>query len=114
MLSSHITSTLIQEEDAPWEEIDAFCKRKIMAYNQDLMLVKVAFKKDGIGALHHHPHLQISYVAKGKFEVNIGEQTKLLQEGDVYFVPSDAVHGVVCVEDGLLIDVFNPCREDFL
>ena len=29
-------------------------------------------------------------------------------------MPSDAVHGVVALEDGILVDVFNPAREDFL
>jgi hypothetical protein len=32
----------------------------------------------------------------------------------VYFVPSDLEHGAVCLEDGELIDVFHPLREDFL
>jgi hypothetical protein len=35
-----------------------------MAYNDTLMLVKVDFEKGAIGTRHHHPHLQISYVAK--------------------------------------------------
>jgi len=28
--------------------------------------------------------------------------------------PSNAMHGAVCLEDGLLIDVFSPAREDFI
>lgn len=85
-----------------------------MAYDDNLMLVKVAFEQGGIGALHHHPHLQMSYVAEGAFEVSIGENKKVLTSGDVFFVPSGEVHGVVCLEKGLLIDVFNPVRKDFL
>jgi quercetin dioxygenase-like cupin family protein len=110
-----ITSkTLISDQDIEWEIIDKTCKRKIMAYDDNLMLVKVAFEQGGIGALHHHPHLQMSYVAEGAFEVSIGENKKVLTSGDVFFVPSGEVHGVVCLEKGLLIDVFNPVRKDFL
>jgi len=29
-------------------------------------------------------------------------------------VHSNLVHGVVCLEKGVLIDVFNPMREDFI
>jgi quercetin dioxygenase-like cupin family protein len=29
-------------------------------------------------------------------------------------MPSDAVHGVTALEEGTLVDVFNPMREDFL
>ena len=109
-----IGETLIEDKDIEWDIIDDTCKRKIMAHDDKLMLVKVAFKKGGIGALHHHPHLQISYVAEGTFEVSIGENSKVLRAGDVYFVPSEEIHGVLCLEDGLLIDVFNPTRNDFL
>jgi quercetin dioxygenase-like cupin family protein len=106
--------TLVQDDELPWEEVDAKIKRKIMSYNDDLMLVKVAFQKGGIGATHKHPHLQISYVASGIFEVTVDGEMKTLKEGDVYFIPTDILHGAVCLEDGILIDVFNPMREDFV
>jgi quercetin dioxygenase-like cupin family protein len=106
--------TLVADNELPWEIVDDKIKRKIMSYSKDLMLVKVAFVKGGIGATHKHPHLQISYIASGVFEITINNETKTLKEGDVYFVPSDILHGAVCLEDGVLIDVFNPMREDFI
>lgn len=106
--------TLVEDNKLPWEVVGDKIKRKIMSYSKDLMLVKVAFEKGGIGAVHKHPHLQISYIASGVFEITIDGETKLLKEGDVYFVPSDILHGAVCIEDGVLVDVFNPMREDFI
>lgn len=106
--------TLVQDDELPWENVDDKIKRKIMSYNEDLMLVKVAFLKGGIGATHKHPHLQISYIASGIFEVTIDGEMKTLKDGDVYFVPSEVLHGAICLEDGVLIDVFNPMREDFI
>ncbi len=108
------SQTLVSDEDIPWQQVEEKIKRKIMAYNKDLMLVKVAFEKGGIGTMHQHPHLQISYIAEGKFEVTIAGISKILQKGDVYFVPSNTLHGAICLESGILIDVFNPLREDFL
>lgn len=105
---------LVSDDELPWEIVDTKIKRKIMSYNEDLMLVKVAFEKGGIGTTHKHPHLQISYVASGTFEITIGNESKILKEGDVYFIPSDVFHGAVCIEDGILVDVFNPMREDFV
>lgn len=106
--------TLVEDNEIAWEELGGGLRRKIMSYDNDVMLMKVAFEKGGIGNLHDHPHKQISYVAKGKFEVTIGKNKKLLSEGDVYFAPSNITHGVVCLEEGLLIDVFNPMREDLV
>ncbi|AEI48692.1 cupin domain-containing protein [Runella slithyformis] len=105
---------LVADDDLPWEIVDDKIQRKVMSYTRELMLVKVAFKQGGIGTMHQHPHLQISYVAGGVFEITIGDQTRVLKDGDVYFVPSNVLHGAVCLEAGLLIDVFNPMREDFV
>ena len=106
--------TLVHDDELPWEIVDAKIKRKIMSYNEDLMLVKVAFLEGGIGVTHKHTHLQISYIASGVFEITIDGIMKTLKEGDVFFVPSDLLHGAVCLEDGILIDVFNPMRKDFI
>lgn len=106
--------TLVEDDEIAWEIVDDKIKRKIMSYNEDIMLVKVAFVKGGIGATHKHPHLQISYITSGIFEITINGEMKTLKVGDVYFVPSDVLHGAVCLEDGVLIDVFNPMREDFV
>jgi len=106
--------TLIADKDIDWEDLGAGVKRKVMPFDDSLMLVKVEFEKDAIGYIHNHPHLQVSYVAKGSFEVGMGDEKKILNEGDVFFAPSNVFHGVVCLEAGLLVDIFNPHREDFL
>lgn len=86
-----------------------------MGWNEKTMLVKVEFLKTGaIGAVHTHPHIQNSYVAAGKFEVATGDEKTVLSAGDGYFVDPDVPHGVVCLEPGMLIDAFTPCRTDFL
>lgn len=107
-------NTLVEDKEVEWIELGGGIKRKVMAYDDQMMVVKVAFEAGGIGALHSHPHTQASYVASGKFDITIDGKTKTLKGGDVYFVPSDLVHGAVCLEDGELIDVFHPLREDFL
>jgi quercetin dioxygenase-like cupin family protein len=74
----------------------------------------VDFEAGAVGALHHHPHRQASYVAAGRFEVTIDGERSELGTGDCFFVTADRVHGVVAKEAGTLIDVFTPAREDFL
>lgn len=107
--------TLIADNDLDWIQVEDGIKRKIMAYNDALMLVKVAFDAGRIGTKHYHPHLQMTYIASGAFEVTIGENTKILRGGDVFYVgESNVVHGVLCLEEGMLIDVFTPKRADFL
>ncbi len=101
-------------EDIPLENIEKGIKRKMLGYNNDLMMVKIFFEKGAIGAKHSHPHNQTSYIEKGKFEVNIGNETKVLNEGDGFFIPPNIEHGVKALKPGILLDVFNPYREEFL
>lgn len=97
-----------------WENPGPGITRQIMGYDGQLMIVKVKFEKGAVGTLHEHFHSQATYVASGKFELKIGDKTAVLGEGDGYYVAPDEIHGCVCLEEGILIDVFSPHREDFL
>ena len=104
----------ISAEDIEWERLGGGVDRKILGYDNQVMMVVVRFEKGAVGSLHHHVHRQISYVASGKFEVTIDDKKTILQVGDCFFVAPNLVHGVVALEAGSLVDVFTPAREDFL
>ena len=109
-----MTKYFIEDETIDWEQIDIGVQRKIMAYDPSLMIVKIKFDKGGIGTLHQHPHVQITHVQSGKFEVSIDGKKQILKGGDAFFVSSNLIHGVLCLEEGILIDTFSPMRQDFL
>jgi len=104
----------IRDDEQSWDHTDIGVKRKILAYNEDLMLVKVAFEAGAIGTQHQHIHTQTTCLLSGKFEVTIDGKTEILNAGDSFYVPPASMHGVVCLEAGILLDAFNPRREDFL
>jgi quercetin dioxygenase-like cupin family protein len=109
-----LKEVFIKNTDIQWETVAPGVRRKIMAYDKSLMLVRVEFSKDGIGTLHHHYHSQITHVESGAFEVQIDGEKKILRGGDAFYIPPNLVHGCVCLEAGVLIDVFSPMREDFI
>ncbi|MCC8145208.1 MAG: cupin domain-containing protein [Bacteroidales bacterium] len=88
--------------------------RQFVAYDDNIMMVKVMFETGAVGPVHTHPHVQTCYVAKGKFEIDINGEKKILEAGDGFLAEPNIPHGVKCIEEGILIDVFNPCRKDFL
>jgi quercetin dioxygenase-like cupin family protein len=106
--------SLISADDIAWETMGDGVERKILGHDDEVMMVLVNFKKGAIGSLHHHIHRQVSYIAEGSFEVTIDGNMKVLKKGDCYFVAPDLVHGVLALEDGMLVDVFAPARTDFL
>lgn len=97
-----------------WQDLGEGIQRQVFGYDDRVMMVKVKFEQGAIGVLHQHHHTQISYVESGVFEASIDAEQRTLQQGDGFYVPPHAVHGVVCKEAGILVDVFSPQREDFL
>ncbi len=104
----------IFDETVAWENVTDGIRRKIHSYDENLMLVVVEFKKGSIGYAHKHPHTQLSFLISGSFEVQIGNEKKIQKAGDSYFILPNIEHGVVALEDSLLLDVFTPHREDFV
>ena len=106
---------IAHNDDAPATIVDEFVTRKVLLHHEAMMLVEFRFKKGGVGQPHsHEEHEQIGYIAEGVFEVTVGEETRTLSRGDSYYAGKNEVHGVVALEDGVIVDTFTPIREDFL
>lgn len=101
-------------EDIVWTEAAPGNHRAVLSHRPELMLVAFRFEAGAVGALHSHPHSQVSYVAKGTFDVTVDGVTTRLGPGSSFIVAPDLVHGVVALTPGLLIDTFTPRRDDFL
>jgi quercetin dioxygenase-like cupin family protein len=103
-----------QPDETAWTELAPGNTRRVLIHLPELMQVEFGFDEGAVGALHQHPHIQVSYVAEGRFEVTIGDQTQTIGQGGSFIVPPNVVHGVVALEKGRLVDVFTPHRADFL
>ena len=114
MSTSKESELFFNSQKTKWEQADTGITRQIIAHNDDLMVVSVKFEKGAVGSLHDHIHTQGSYVASGKFKITINGKSEILEAGDGFYVPPQARHGAECLEPGILIDAFNPAREDFL
>lgn len=88
--------------------------RKVLASGGNMMTVQFTFEKGAVGTPHTHAHEQVGYVLQGRFELTLGDDKTIMEAGDTYYVPSNTVHGVVALENGVLLDVFTPQRQDFL
>ena len=111
---THSTPAFSPAADLAWEPAGPGVRRTLVAYNDDLLLVKVAFETGAVGALHQHVHSQISYIESGEFEVTVGGETRVLGAGDTFYAAPHVPHGVVARQAGVLLDSFSPVRLDFL
>lgn len=101
-------------EKMDWEDLGGGVSRKFLGWDNQIMMVKVKFEKGAEGSPHQHFHTQATYCAKGKFEFTIGDKKQIVKYGDGVYIPPNILHAAVCLEEGVLIDVFSPVREDFL
>ncbi|MEA4936754.1 hypothetical protein SDC9_121219 [bioreactor metagenome] len=106
------SKTFFNQKESPVYKAGEGIQRQFVAYDKDIMVVKVHFEKDAIGTIHTHPHAQATYVVSGVFDVNVGTETMRLFAGDGSFVPSAVSHGCTCIEEGILVEIFTPVRED--
>ncbi len=114
VLGGYYAMIVINENVIP-QIPDEGSSRKILGCGGSLMMVEVSVKKGNIGKAHSHDkHEQVCYIVKGSFEVTVGDETKILKQGDSFYCPFNAIHGVVALEDSIILDIFTPIREDFL
>ena len=93
---------------------DPGVERQVLSQSPEIMVVSFRFQTGARGALHSHPHIQSTYVARGRFRFFLGDKALDLAPGDSLVIPSGVRHGCECLEAGELIDCFTPRRDDFL
>ncbi len=88
-------------------------RRHVLAYNQNVMLVRHQFSKGWKGQAHWHPHDQLVYVVTGCIRFQGGGKTIDLRTGDSLIVEGNIEHQATALEDSEVLDVFVPFRNDY-
>lgn len=64
---------------------------------------------------HNHHHEQLGYVLEGTILLSLAGDERTLQPGDAYAIPGGVTHRAVGGPNGcLVLDAFNPPREEYL
>jgi quercetin dioxygenase-like cupin family protein len=107
---------IISKDDVAVKQLNDKTTRRVLCHGGELMLVEFCFQKGGVGEPHQHEnHEQVGYVAQGSFAITVGNDKRIIKQGDCYYAAKNVMHGVVALEDdSILIDTFTPVREDFL
>ena len=85
-----------------------------LIWGERLMFSLVHLDADTTLPRHKHEHEQSGIIFKGRLEVTIGNESRVLHNGDAYVVPSNVEHSArtfgECAE---VLDSFAPPREDY-
>ena len=105
---------VVKHREGKTSEPEPSLKRRVLAYNEKLFLAEHEMAKGWAGSVHSHPHDQIVYVVHGHLKISCQGEIFELRTGDTFVVRGGVEHGASALEDSLVIDVFTPCREDYL
>ena len=114
MKNDHKDAQWVFGKDVEGEVTAPGVTRKVLAYCAAMMCATNEFEEGAVGAMHSHPHTQITYIAEGRFRFTIGDVVREVGKGDTLCKQDGVQHGCVCLEKGTLVDFFTPMREDFL
>ena len=88
-----------------------------LAVGQKSMVTKMNYVKGNYATTHQHHHEQCGYVISGRHRLIVETEPRIdiiLTSGDSYAIPGNTPHSFEVLEDGEVVDVFTPQREDYL
>jgi len=97
------------------KEIQLFDGVKIRtAFGEKIMMSFVYFEPNSLVPEHSHPHEQMGTVMEGKFELIVEGNSKIVEKGDAYLVPSNVKHSAKSLDEpAVALDIFSPPREEY-
>lgn len=111
------TRIVVQKKDA-LKRVFKGVSLDSLAVGEKSMVTKMNYVKGNFATTHQHPHEQCGYVVSGEYRLTVetreGNIDLLLHAGDSYAIPGNTPHSFEVIEDGEVVDVFTPQREDYL
>lgn len=82
-------------------------------WGEQMQLVYVTLNPGTHVPAHHHPQEQCGTVLSGEVTFTIGDETRLLKQGDCYMIPGNVEHSADAGDvKAHLVEMFSPIRED--
>src|SRR5207249_4989013 len=83
-------------------------------FGERAMLNLLEFEPGAVVPLHSHEHEQLGMVIRGEKVLVVGGVEHRLGPLDAYSIPGGVEHSAHCGPEGaLVLDVFQPVREDY-
>lgn len=83
-------------------------------FGEHIMLSYLEMDPGAVVPMHHHPHEQAGMLLRGRMELTIGSESRVVEPGAMFIIPPNTPHRAVALEEPvLLLDIFSPVREDY-
>lgn len=106
--------SVVRSTDAAIHSPEPGLLRRVGAHNEKLFLAEHRMQKGWVGTRHQHPHDQIAFVVSGQLSITICSETFAVSAGDSFVMRGGIEHQAEALEDSVVVDVFTPCRYEYL
>jgi quercetin dioxygenase-like cupin family protein len=105
---------IVRRADRRPRQLQPGVQHTVLSYTDELMLCEVALAQGSVFPTHSHLHVQIVYVVSGRITLTRDAGPTVLVAGDSCALGANESHGVVALEDSIVLDAFAPARADFI
>jgi len=81
---------------------------------ENMQMVWARYESGTSYKLHSHSREQFSFMLTGRMKLKVGSITKEIKAGDIWYVPSNVVHGGEALGDDpiIFVDIYSPPNPD--
>lgn len=112
---TRVDPAILSADETTWNKINDRTRRKVY-FNDRLTMEILEVNKSEASkniSLMHRPEDTLGYVLEGSFIVTINKDTKQINQGGVYIIPSNVPHSIIASSSkATVMNVYNPPRED--
>jgi len=104
------------KDERPFKPVDVpGIRRRCRAYGTETLLAEFILDAGADLPRHSHPHEQTGYLLSGKLRMTVeGGETFIAEAGDSWTILGDVPHQAEPIEECHVLEVFAPCREEYL
>ncbi|MBE5996409.1 MAG: cupin domain-containing protein [Lachnospiraceae bacterium] len=85
---------------------------RLSCRGENMSAITCDFPKGFSWKEHAHPHEQLTILFSGSVDYSVDGVVHHMTAGDTLYVPSNAMHTAIALEDCRIMDVFTPVRMD--
>lgn len=100
--------------DRPSVTTDTGTTLTLLASDDNLTMIRSEMPAGRIKKPHQHAAVQAYLIVSGKMELQVGEESMILEAGDSCIVPSMVPHGAKILEPTTEIEIFHPARPELV
>jgi len=97
----------------PAEQLNPQVTRRVI-HTDGMTIARLFLAKGAAVPAHRHVSEQVATVEKGALKFDLDGQEIVVSAGQSLAIPPNVPHGVVALEDTIIVDVFTPRRQDWI